>query len=134
MKRKPYFRSILAILTTLPSLTFISILVIISVGACNLPFSQSPNIPENTKEFSDKNARMYQMYYDSSDDPAQNESQVRRFLGHLHLADLQDIFGDIQSLPQDEDCNYVGGPVEHEGLLWYVKDTPDLVGVNLISI
>lgn len=117
-----------------PVFTFILIFSGV-IAACNLPADQADSVEEISEEtvFSDKNARMYQMYFDSSADPAQNELQKRRFIGHLHLADIEDIFGDIQSLPMDEDCNYVGGPVLYEGLIWYATISADLVGVNLIS-
>jgi len=86
------------------------------------------------QEFTDPNARMYQMYFDSSSDPAQNVLQVRKFSGQLHMPEIEDIFGDINSLPRDENCNISGGPVLDDGLIWYLTATPDLVGVNLVSL
>lgn len=130
MRAKPYIRSIFRAFYSLPSLTFIIIILMTSLAGCNMPSMQSASEPK----FSDKNAQMYQMYSDTSADPAQNQLQVRRFIGHLHMTDLEDIFGDIQALPQDENCNYVGGPVVRDDVIWYVTVTPDLVGVNLISI
>jgi hypothetical protein len=130
MKRKHDARPIFHVRAMPFVLTFIFIIVTTVIAACNIPAGP----PESPQEFSDKNARMYQMYFDSSADPAQNELQKRRFIGHLHLADIEDIFGDIQSLPMDDDCKYVGGPVLHVGLVWYVTISADLVGVNLISI
>ena len=116
---------------------FAFIFLIIFTVACNFPSTIRQSDEENSpikQEFTDKNARTIRMYFDSSADPAQNVLQVRRFVGHLHLADIEDIFGDIESLPLDDNCNYVGGPVLHEGLIWYVTLTADLVGVNLISV
>lgn len=128
--RKHDAREIFHVRTMPLVFTFIFIIVTMAIAACNIP----ANPPDNPQEFSDKNARMYHMYFDSSADPAQNQLQTRRFIGHLHLADIEDIFGDIQSLPMDDDCNYVGGPVLNEGLIWYLTVTPDLVGVNLVSV
>lgn len=117
--------------TRIAVITFLLLLVTVVSSACNLPFAAS----EKEKGLPDPNARMYQMYFDTSADPAQNELQTRRFLGHLHLADIEAIFGDIQSLPMDENCNYVGGPVlDDEGTSWFATITPDLVGVNLVSV
>jgi hypothetical protein len=129
MKRKHDVRTIFHFRTMPFVLTFIFIIVTTVIAACNIPAGP----PESPQEFSDKNARMYQMYFDSSADPAQNQLQKRRFIGHLHLADIEDIFGDIQALPMDDDCKYIGGPVLHEGLVWYVTISADLVGVNLVS-
>lgn len=112
---------------------FITLIVMVMAftSSCNFPFSQEDT---GSQDSSDKNARMYQMHYDSSTDPAQDVLQVRRFVGQLHMIDLGAIFGDIQSLPLDDNCNYSGGPVFKDGLIWYVTVTPDLIGVNLVSL
>ena len=112
-----------------------TLVVIVLITACNLPTEQiveETPIPQDN--YSDPNARIYQMYFDSFSDSAENELQVRRFTGHLHLASIENIFGDPQSLELDENCNYAGGPILAGGLIWYVSLTPDLVGANLISI
>lgn len=108
----------------------ITTIVVLAISACDPQFKN----PKTPPEFSDQNARMYQMVFDSSPDPAQNELQVRRFKGHLHLPDIEGIFGDLHSLPQADNCNVAGGPVIKDGLTWYLNVTPDLVGVNLVSV
>ncbi len=124
--RRPFFQG----RARLPGLFVIPLIFIVLSAACNAPVKQT----EIARELTDPNARMYQMYFDSSSDPAQNELQVRRFKGHLHLADLEGLFGDIHSLPRDDNCNFAGGPVLDDGLIWYFTATPDLVGVNLVSV
>ena len=130
-----------AIQTHVASSIFTFILLIVFTAACNFPSPSNrpastppPDQNASTQPFPDKNARLYQMYFDSSADPTQNVLQVRRFVGQLHLADIEDIFGDIQSLPLDDNCNYVGGPTIKDGLIWYITVTPDLVGFNLVSV
>ncbi len=114
----------------LPVLLFYLLVIIGFTSACDA----QPNQTEIPEELSDPNARMYQMYFDSSSDPAQNVLQVRKFIGQLHMTDIEGIFGDIQSLARDENCNFTGGPVLDDGLIWYVTLTADQVGANLISV
>jgi hypothetical protein len=115
----------------LAGLSFIVVLIGLFAAGCS-PRSTPTATPA---AFADKNARMYQMYFDSSADPAVNELQARRFMGHIRMADLEALIGENGTLVRDESCRFLGGPVLDEvGRTWYATQSPDLVGANLVSI
>src|SRR4030067_3371423 len=78
----------------LPVILFYLPIILLLTSAC----SAQPTQAEIPAELSDPNARMYQMYFDSSSDPAQNVLQVRKFTGQLHMTDIEGLFGAIQLL------------------------------------
>ena len=86
-----------------------------------------------TEEPVDANARTYRLFYDNSSDEAENELQVRYFIGQLGLADIEEKFGDVEALPLDEFGNHVGGPLLEDGLVWNLVMSPSLAGANLVT-
>jgi hypothetical protein len=104
-------------------------ILVVAMTACNLPGRQ----PIESEELVDTDAHTYRMYADSSTDETTNDLRIRRFVGQLRLADIEDVFGEVEALPRDDNGNYVGGPILEDGLVWSLVMSPSKVGANLVT-
>ncbi len=128
VSRNQYLRKIIKIF----KYSIFAILITLLVSACSpANNNDNENVPQEDSQPSHPNDQTYRMFFDGE---SIDDIQIRQFTGQLLLPKFEDMFKEVTTIEEDEDGNFISGPVFIDGHVWYMKMSPSKNSVNLISV